>query len=73
MQAVVRWLVDDTMVAIERGNPALRDVLPRDYARSALDKQGLGQLIDLVSNTRVGDEYARSTRSRSVAMRPSRS
>ena len=59
-QATIGWLVDDAMAAIERDNPALRDVLPRDYARPALDKQRLGQLIDLVSNIRVGDEDARS-------------
>ena len=35
-------------------------MLPKDYARPALDKQRLGQLIDLISNVRVGDEEARS-------------
>ena len=59
-QAAVGWIVDDAMAAIERDNPALRDVLPRDYARPALDKQRLGQLIDLIGNVRVGDEDARS-------------
>jgi len=38
------------MAAIERDNPALKGVLPKDYARPALDKQRLGQLIDLISN-----------------------
>ena len=32
---------------IERDNPTLKGVLPKDYARPALDKQRLGQLIDL--------------------------
>ena len=59
-QATIGQLVDDAMSAIERDNPALKDVLPKDYARPALDKQRLGQLIDLVSNIRVGDEEARS-------------
>ena len=53
-------IVDDAMAAIEHDNPVLRDVLPKDYARPALDKQRLGQLIDLISNIRVGDEEARS-------------
>ena len=53
-------LVDDAMTAIERDNPALKDVLPKDYARPALDKQRLGQLIDMISNIRVGDADARS-------------
>ena len=53
-------LVDEAMIAIERENTALKDVLPKDYARPMLDKQRLGQLIDLVSNIRVGDAEARS-------------
>ena len=48
------------MAGIERDNPALKGVLPRDYARPALDKQRLGQLIDLISNIRVGDETSRA-------------
>ena len=59
-QPAVGRLVDDAMAAIERDNPALADVLPRDYARPALDKQRLGQLIDMVGNIRVGDAEARS-------------
>ena len=57
----VRLTVDQAMAAIERDNPALKDVLPRDYARPALDKRRLGQLIDLISNIQVGDEDARSS------------
>ena len=53
-------LVDDAMTAIERDNFVLKDVLPKDYARPALDKQRLGQLIDMISNIRVGDADARS-------------
>ncbi|WP_322793339.1 class I SAM-dependent DNA methyltransferase [Bellilinea sp.] len=52
-------VIDDAMTAIERDNPALKGVLPKDYARPQLDKQRLGQLIDLISNIRVGDEAAR--------------
>ena len=59
-QSTVGLTVDQAMAAIERDNPVLKDVLARDYARPALDKQRLGQLIDLVSNIRVGDEGARS-------------
>ena len=59
-QPTVGLTVDQAMTAIERDNPALKDVLPRDYARPALDKQRLGQLIDLVSNIQVGDKEARS-------------
>jgi len=49
-QSTIGQLVDDAMAGIERDNPALKGVLPKDYARPALDKQRLGQLIDLVSN-----------------------
>jgi type I restriction enzyme M protein len=49
-QPLIGKLVDDAMVAIERDNPSLKGVLPKDYARPGLDKQRLGQLIDLVSN-----------------------
>ena len=59
-QPTIGQLVDDAMAGIERDNPALKDVLPEDYARAALDKQRLGQIIDLISNIRVGDAEARS-------------
>jgi type I restriction enzyme M protein len=59
-QPTVGRLVDDAMAGIERDNPALRGVLPKDYARPALDKTRLGQLIDMISNVTVGDEAARA-------------
>src|SRR5438132_4285592 len=59
-QPTIGQLVDDAMAAIERDNPALKAVLPKDYARPALDKQRLGQLIDLVSNIKVGDKESRA-------------
>ncbi len=59
-QPTIGQTVDAAMVAIERDNPILKDVLPKDYGRQALDKQRLGQLIDMVSNIRVGDEASRS-------------
>ena len=45
---------------IERDNLVLKDVLPKEYARPALDNWRLGQIIDLISNIRVGDREARS-------------
>ncbi len=59
-QPTIGQLVDDAMTGIERDNPSLQAVLPKDYARPALDKTRLGQLIDLISNIRVGDEEARA-------------
>ena len=59
-QPTIGQSVDEAMALIERDNPALKDVLPKDYARPALDKQRLGQIIDMISNIKVGDEDARS-------------
>ncbi len=42
--------VDDAMVAIERENVSLKGVLPKDYARPALDQTRLGELIDLIGS-----------------------
>jgi len=54
-QATIGKLVDDAMVAIERDNRSLKGVLPKDYARPALDKQRLGELIDLVAKGLVAE------------------
>lgn len=59
-QPTIGQVVDDAMAAIEQDNPSLKGVLPKDYARPGLDKQRLGQLIDLVTNIKVGDAEARS-------------
>ena len=40
-QPTVGLAIDQAMAAIERDNPTLKDVLPRDYARPALDKRQL--------------------------------
>jgi type I restriction enzyme M protein len=50
-QPTIGQLVDDAMEAVERDNPAIRGVLPKEYARPALDKTRLGQLIDLISKS----------------------
>ena len=52
--------LDDAMLAIERDNPSLKGVLPKDYAHTRLDKQRLWQLIDLISNIGLGDKANRS-------------
>lgn len=59
-QPTIGKLIDDAMVAIERDNPSLKGVLPKDYARPALDKQRLGELIDLIGNIALGDKENRS-------------
>lgn len=42
--------IDNAMDAIEKDNPSLKGVLPKDYARPTLDKQRLGELIDLIGS-----------------------
>jgi len=48
-QTTIGKIVDDAMVAIERDNPRLKGVLPKDYAHPGLDKQRLGELIDVIA------------------------
>ena len=52
-QPTIGRAVDDAMAAIERDNPVLGNVLPKDYARQALDKQRLCQLVDPGLATRM--------------------
>ncbi len=59
-QPTIGKVVDDAMLAIERDNPSLKGVLPKDYAHPRLDKQRLGQLIDLIGNIGLGDKENRS-------------
>jgi len=59
-QPEIGKLLDNAMVAIEKENPPLKGVLPKDYARPALDKQRLGELIDLIGTIGLGDEENRS-------------
>jgi len=54
-QPTVGQLVDDAMASIERDNPVLKGVLPKDYARPALDKTRLGQLIDFPNRYLIDD------------------
>jgi len=48
-QSSIGTLIDDAMRAIEKDNESLKGVLPKDYARPALNKVMLGELIDLIS------------------------
>ncbi len=59
-QPTIGKIVDEAMVAIERDNPRLKAVLPKDYARPALDKHRLGELIDLIGTIGLGDKESRS-------------
>jgi len=59
-QPTIGKLIDDAMVAIERDNSSLKGVLPKDYARPTLDKQQVGELIDLIGTIGLGDKESRS-------------
>ncbi len=59
-QPAIGKFIDDAMVAIERDNKGLKGVLPKDYARPALDKQRLGELIDVIGTIGLGDKENRS-------------
>lgn len=52
--------VDDAMLAIEASNASLKGVLPKEYARPALNKVMLGELIDLVSRIGMTEAADRS-------------
>ena len=65
-QPTIGKIVDDAMVAIERDNPRLKGVLQKDYARAALDKQRLGELIDLIATIQLTAASEGETNSRSV-------
>src|SRR5437773_848055 len=59
-QPTIGTIVDDAMAAIERDNPSLKGVLPKDFGRPGLDKQRLGQIINLVSDIALGSSADRS-------------
>lgn len=52
--------IDEAMEAIEKDNPSLKGVLPKEYAKEKLDKQSLGGLIDLIGTIALGDSASKS-------------
>lgn len=58
--ATIGSLIDDAMRVIEKDNESLKGVLPKDYARPALNKVMLGELIDLISGIALNEEGERS-------------
>ncbi|WAC28061.1 type I restriction-modification system subunit M [Ancylobacter sp. SL191] len=53
-QPSIGKMIDEAMLAIEKDNENLKGVLPKEYARPALNAVMLGELIDLVSNIALG-------------------
>lgn len=46
----IATLIDDAILAVERDNPALKNKLPRDYARRGIAPEKLKGLIDLIAD-----------------------
>jgi type I restriction enzyme M protein len=59
-QSTIGTLIDDAMREIEKVNESLKGVLPKDYARPALNKVMLGELIDLISKIALNEDGSRS-------------
>lgn len=59
-QPTIGQLLDAAMDAIEKVNPSLKGILPKEYGKPALDKRLLGELIDLVGTIGLGDAENRS-------------
>jgi type I restriction enzyme M protein len=51
--------IDNSMDLIEKENPKLRGVLPKQFGKPQLDKMILGELIDVINNINIGNEAAR--------------
>jgi type I restriction enzyme M protein len=58
-QPNIGQVIDQAMFFIEKENPTLKGVLPKNYSRPELDKTKLGELIDLFSFN-VGSKEARA-------------
>jgi len=59
-QPTIGKIIDDAMDEIEKDNSSLKGVLPKNYAREGLDKQRLGELIDVIGTIGLGDKANRS-------------
>ena len=59
-QPTIGTMIDDAMDVIERDKPSLKGALPTNYSRASLDKQRLGELIDLIGGIELGTESAKS-------------
>jgi type I restriction enzyme M protein len=51
--------IDSAMDLIEKDNPKLKGVLPKQFASPKIDKMVLGDLVDLINNINLGSEAAR--------------
>ncbi len=54
-EAVIGKVLDEAMVAIERENASLKNVLPKNYGNEDLDKRVLGNVVDIFTNIDMTD------------------
>ncbi len=59
-QPTIGKVLDDAMDAIEEVNPVLKGALPKAFGLPALDKQKLGELINLISGIGLGTKEHRN-------------
>jgi type I restriction enzyme M protein len=55
-QPEIGKLIDNAMDAIEKDNPSLKGVLPKEYTKPGIDKTRLGELVDLIATMGLGDK-----------------
>lgn len=46
-------VIDEAMKAIEKENPRLKDILPKNFSRKELDKSRLSDVVDLFTNIKM--------------------
>lgn len=51
-------IIDDALTLIEKDNPNLKNVLPKDYNSPTMRNVNLGELVDLFTNIKVGTQDA---------------
>lgn len=51
-------IIDDALTLIEKDNPSLKNVLPKNYNSPTMRNVNLGELIDLFTNIKVGTKDA---------------
>lgn len=59
-QPEIGQFIDEAMIDIENENSSLKGVLPKEYARPALDKSRLADLIDIIGSIGIGNKENRS-------------
>ncbi len=58
-QPEIGAIINDAMDIIEKENPSLKGVLPKDYTKPGIDKTRLGELVDLIATIELGDKNNR--------------